>query len=236
MARYAKLTIVCGRRQTGKTNKTLTQLYKAVNGGRKALIYDATDEFSNYIYRKGEPPHSIKPIFFKDIPRFTAQYRAEIVRTRPLLDNGEVMGTKDLQQYLAVVLKTYRDGILLVEDVTTYISANTPMDIMGKLSTLRQRGVDLIMQYQLIGKAANPQILGQANYIRLHKTNDEVLTYRDSFLDKTEILLIAEKIVNRRYYHGMEHNIQTETGQYFNCLVDLEYHKIRGPPLCWLSS
>ena len=225
--RYAKLTVVCGRRMTGKTNLTLRQMYKAVAGGRKALIFDATDEFRSYIFRPGDPPHSIKPIFFKDIPRFSAQSVPEIVRVRPFLDNGKVMGTRDLQEHLALVLNTYRNGILLVEDVTTYIAANTPMDIMGKLSTLRQRGVDLVMQYQQIGKAANPQIIGQTNYIRLHKTNDEVSIYKDSFLDKADMMMIAESLVKRRYDWGMKNNIKDNTGEFFSCTIDLEYNKIK---------
>lgn len=228
MARFAKLIVVCGRRGTGKSNKTLSQIYQAVKSGRKGMIFDVNNEYGDYLYREDQPRHSIKPIYYKDIPRFTAQYKPELVRLRPLLDNGDVMGIKDLQEHLGFILKNYSNGILLVEDVTAYIAANTPMDIMGKLSTLRQRGVDLIMQYQHVGKAANPQILGQANYIRLHKTNDSVVNYADGFSDKTDMLSIAESIVNKRYYNGVDNGIKDETGIFFNVVVDLDACKIRG--------
>ncbi len=228
MARYAKLTIVCGRRATGKTNKTLSQLYTAVRNGRKALIFDAKDEFGNYIYRPDQPPHSIKAIYLKDVPRFTAQTLPEIVRIRPFLDNGQRMTTEDLQLSLGYVLKNYRGGVLLAEDINVYIADNTPNDLMGSLATLRQAGVDLIAHYQMIGKAGNPKMIGMANYIRLHKTNDTVERHADKFQDYVDILSIAEKIVERRYMYGMNHGITDATGQYFNCLVDLEYHKIRG--------
>lgn len=228
MARYAKLSIVCGRRATGKTNKTLTQLYTAVKNGRKVLIFDATDEFGNYIYRPGEPAHSIKPIFIKDIPRFVAQHRAEIVRIRPFHDNGKRMTNDDKQEALYKILQNYRNGILLVEDVNVYIGDNAPNDIIGSLATLRQAGVDLIMHYQLVQKAANPKIIGMANYIRLHKTNDEVGRFADRFLDKTDIMQVAEIIVNRRYNWGMLKGVKDDTGQFFCVTIDLEYHKIRG--------
>ncbi len=229
MARYAQLTLVCGRRGTGKTNYTLGQLYKAVNvAKRKVLIYDVTDEFGNYIYRPGEPPHKIKAIYFKDIQRFSVQKYAEIVRTRPYTDDNQRMSNDDLQEYLFYVLKNFRNGTLLVEDVNVYISDNAPNDVMGSLATLRQAGVDVIAQYQLIGKAANPKMLGMANYIRLHKTNDSVERYKDRFLDKTDILMVAEQIVNRRYMHGMKNKIKDHTGEFFHCLVDFNYHKIRG--------
>jgi hypothetical protein len=228
MARFAKLTIVCGRRGSGKSNKTLSQIYKAVTNGRKAMIFDYNNEYGDYLFREDAPRHSIKAIYYRDVPRFTAQFKAELVRLRPILDNGEVMGTKDFQEHLAFVLKNYSNGILLVEDVTAYIAANTPMDIMGKLSTLRQRGVDLIMQYQHVGKAANPQIIGQANYIRLHKTNDSVVNYADGFADKTDMLSIAESIVNKRYDNGVDNGIKDETGIFFSVVVDLDSSKIRG--------
>ena len=228
MARYAKLTIVCGRRLTGKTNKTLSQLYKAVKNGRKALIFDAKDEFGNYNYREGEPPHSIKPIYIRDVARFTAQRIPEIVRIRPFTDEGERMSIEQLQDTLAYILKVYQNGILLAEDSNVYISDNPTNSIMGSLATLRQSGVDLIMQYQMIGKAGNPKIIGMANYIRLHKTNDGVKRNKDKFQDYVDILMIAEGIVERRYMYGMQKGVKDETGQFFNVLVDLEYNKIRG--------
>lgn len=228
MPRYAEMEVVVGRRKTGKTGKTLRKLYKAVQNGRKVLIFDATDEYSNYIFQEGQPAHSIKPIFIRDIPRFTVQSKAEIVRIRPFHDNGDVMSNDDLQKTLYIILKTYRNGILLAEDVNVYISDNAPNDIMGKMATLRQAGVDLILHYQLVQKAANPKILGMLNYIRMHKTNDQVARFADRFLDKTEILSIAENIVNRRYSWGMANGVKNEKGQFFSVTVDLFYHKIRG--------
>ena len=226
--RYATLTVVCGRRASGKTNKTLTALYKAVHNGRKVLIADFMDEFGNYIYRPGDPAHAIKPIFLKDVLRFTVQTKPEIVRIRPFHDNGVRMSDNEKQEALYKILKTYRNGILLVEDVNVYISDNAPNDIIGSLATLRQAGVDLIMHYQLIQKAANPKILGMANYIRLHKTNDEVARFKDRFLDKTDIMTVAQIIVNNRYKYGHSKNVNDETGKYFSVTVDIYSNKIRG--------
>lgn len=228
MPRYAKLTIVCGRRGSGKSNKTITQIFKAVANGQKALIFDAMDEYKSYRYRENQMV-DIKPIFYKDIPRFTAQIPAELVRVRPMHDkDGSPLSTQEKQEHLSYVLKNYRNGILLTEDTNVYIADNAPNDIMGSLATLRQAGVDLIMHFQLIQKAANPKILGMANYIRLHKTTDQVARFRDRFLDKTDIMMIAEKIVNRRFAWGIANGVKDETGQYFSCLVDFDDHKIRG--------
>jgi hypothetical protein len=213
---------------TGKTNDTLRKIYKAVKSGRKALIFDATDEFGSYLYRPGEPPHSIKPIYLEHVARFTVSRIPEVVRIRPFWDDSTRMGTDDLQQALTQVLNTYRNGILLVEDINKFIGDQTPKDIIGSLATVRQAGIDLIAHFQLMGKAANPKMLGMANYIRIHKTNDSADMYKDRFADKTEVLMIAQKIVDRRYFYGMKNSIKDETGMFFNVTYDLEYNKIRG--------
>lgn len=233
MARHAKMTIACGRRLTGKTNKTLEQCYAAVTHKeaakrRKVLIFDPMDEFGSYIFRPDQPPHSIKKIFLKDVRRFSLQTTPEIVRVIGYHDNGKRMGTDDMQEALGEILKNYRNGILLVEDINKYVSDSAPNDIVGSMATLRQAGVDLIVHYQLVQKAAHPKLLGMANYIRLHKTNDQVARFKDRFLDKTDMMCVAEIIVNRRYHWGMENDIKNDTGMFFSVLVDLEYNKIRG--------
>jgi hypothetical protein len=228
MARYAQVTIVVGKRHTGKTNKTLSIIYKAVNSGRKALIFDVTDEFGHYIYRPDQAPHSIKAIYLKDIPRFTAQTYPELVRIRPFWDDGTRMTIDDMQTALFQILNTYRDGILLIEDINKYISDNAPNDIIGSLATVRQAGIDLIAQYQMVGKAGNPKILGMANFIRLHKTQDQVERHADKFLDKTEIMAISEIMINKRYEWGVKNNVNDHTGKFFNVTIDLDAFKIKG--------
>lgn len=228
MARYAKLTVVCGRRGSGKTNRTLRQLYRAVKAGRKALIFDPTDEFRSYVFRPGEPPHSIKAIYLKDVPRFTASNVAEIVRIRPFLDDSRKMSTDDMQVALIQILATYKNGILLIEDINKYVADNASNGLIGSMATLRQANVDLIAQYQMIGKAGHPKLLGMTNYIRMHKTEDEVIRHADKFQSKTKILAVAESIVNKRYKYGVDNKINTEEGKFFSVTVDLDDSKIRG--------
>lgn len=228
MARYAKFTVVPGRRQTGKTNETLEQLYNAVRNGRKAIVYDCMDEFGAYIYRPDEPPHKISPIYLKDIPRFSVQNFPEIRRIRPYNDDGTRMTRNDLQENLAFVLNNFKNGILLIEDINKYVADNAPSDIIGSLATLRQASVDVIAHFQLVGKVANPKIMGMANYIRLHKTNDSVKKYAEGFQDMLDIMMIAENIVEARYMYGVKENVKTRMGTYFSVVVDLESYKIRG--------
>lgn len=228
MARWAKLMMVGGKRGTGKTNTTLDLLYEAVRKGRKALIFDPNDEFGAYSYRPDQPVHCIKTIFLKDIPRFTAQHHPEIRRIRPYWDDSTRMSTDDMLTALARILSIYRDGILLIEDINKYLSDNPTRDIVGALATLRQAHVDLILHFQLVGKIGHPKLMGMANYIRLHKTMDEVTRHAEKFGDKTEVLTIAQTIVNARFKYGVDNNVKDKTGQYFSCTIDLDDFRIKG--------
>lgn len=227
--RYAKVWIVLGKKLSGKTNKTLTKLYKACQQNRrKVLIVDFADEFGNYVYRKGTTNHSIKAIYLKHIPRFAAQRYPEIVRIRPFWDDGRIMSTDDMQTALSQVLNTYYNGILLLEDINKYIPDTINNSLIGRLSTVRQAGVDVIIHYQLIEKAGNPKLLGNLNYIRLHKTTGSVERHADKYGDKTEVLSIAEIIVANRHKYGVQNKIFNETGIFFNVEIDCDILKIYG--------
>lgn len=228
MARYGKVTIVLGKKKAGKTNETLTQLYRAANSGRKVLILDFQNEFGGYIYREGEKPYTIKAIYLRDIPRFTVQQNAEIVRIRPIWDDGRKMDPDDMKKALAQVLDVYCNGILLLEDINFYITDTVNNSLIGRLSTIRQSGIDLIIHYQLIEKAGNPKLLGNLNYIRLHKTQGQVERHEDKYMDKTEIMTIGQTIVNNRHKYGIENNVQDNTGQYFSLIIDFDEFKIKG--------
>jgi len=234
MARQPLIIIACGRRETGKSIETVEKIYSYVNGnpaagivGRKALIYDVNDEFGNFKWKDGSI-HSIKSIFIKDIPAYSKQLHPEVRRIKPYWDDGRRMTLRDMSEALGIILQHYRDGLLLVEDITKYTSDNMKQDLIGSLATIRQARIDLIAHYQLVAKAGSPKILGMVNHIRLHKTFDTVERHKMKFADKAEIMSIAEKIVNRRYDWGMRNDIKNETGKYFSVDVDMEYGKIRG--------
>lgn len=227
MARYAKFTMVIGQRETGKSNKTITQSYKAVTEGRKVLIADFRGEYGSYIYRADQPPHSIKTIFLKQVPRFTAQIPAEIVRICQLNDDGSPMDDTDKLKSLAYIFKNYFNGILLVEDTNDLISDTLPRFLVGALGTLRQRGVDVIMNFQLLQKAAHPKLFGLANYIRMHYVNGNVAEF-DGFRSRIDIMSVAQIIVNNRYAWGIKNQIKNEKGQFFNVTIHIDHNKIHG--------
>lgn len=201
------VTLVCGKKKVGKTYSTIQILDEAVRGDiakgikpRRALIFDVNNEFSEFDYNGVK--RRIKAIALKDVKRFSVNNHVEIRRIAPFHDNGKKMGINDMQEVLNTILDDYRNGILLVEDVNKYIGDSINADLIGNLATVRHIGIDLIAHYQMIGRCANPKLLGNANFIRYHKTIDNVSRHKDKFQEKTEILSIAECIVNHQYENG----------------------------------
>jgi hypothetical protein len=207
MGRECRIIVACGKKGVGKSVETIRMIYEYVNGNpekgvppRKALIFDVNDEFSDFWFF-GEQ-HKVKSLAIKDIQKFSVSPFIEVRRIRPYHDDGKRMTINDMAEVLSIILDTYRNGLLLVEDVNKYTGDYMQTDLIGALATARHIGVDCVMHFQGVGRSANPKIIGNCNFIRLHKTNDSVMRHKNKFEEKTEILYIAETIVNNRYRNG----------------------------------
>jgi len=216
--------IAAGKKGVGKTVATIEMIYKYVQGDikngikpRKALIFDVNDEFSSFWYH-GET-HSIKAIAIKDVLKFSIHPKIEVRRIRPFFDNGKKMGIDDMKEVLSLILENYRNGLLLVEDINKYTSDTIGTDLVSALATVRHLGIDLVAHYQGIGRAANPKLLANTKVVRLHKTNDTVSRHKNKFEERTEIMQVAECMVNRKYNEGDKR---------FYVYVDIDESKIRG--------
>lgn len=224
MARECRIIIACGKRGVGKSVETIRQIDEYVAGNpvkgvkpRKALIFDVNDEFSSFWFFGQQ--RRIPAIAIRDIMKFSIHPKIEIRRIRPFWDDGRKMTINDMGEVLGIILENYRNGLLLVEDINKYLSDAMPSDLIGSLATSRHIGLDIITHFQNIGRAGNPKLLGNLNMIRLHKTNDTVERHKNKFEEKTEILQIAEYIINKRYFEGDTR---------FFVYVDIENMKIRG--------
>jgi ribosomal protein L30/L7E len=224
MARECRVIIACGKKGVGKSVETIRMIDEYVAGNpskgvppRKALIFDVNDEFSSFWYFGQQ--RNIKAISIKDIMKFSMHPKVEVRRIRPFWDDGKKMTINDMGEVLGIILDKYRNGLLLVEDINKYLSDAMPADLIGSLATSRHIGLDIVSHFQNIGRAGNPKLLGNLNMIRLHKTNDTVERHKNKFEEKTEILQIAEYLINKRYFNG---DIR------YYVYVDVENMKIRG--------
>lgn len=223
------VTLVVGKKKVGKSVTTIKLLDDMVRGNpakgvmpRKALIFDVNNEFGDFDWEGGK--RKIKALYIRDIARFSASNIIEIRRIRPFFDDGRKMTTDDMSAVLSIILDNYRRGVLLVEDINKYVSDTIGGDLIGNLATARHIGLDIICHYQQIGRAGNPKLFGNANFIRFHKTNDTVARHEVKFQEKTELLKLAENIVN--YYYNTKGYEEDPKYKYIYLWVDIDESKI----------
>lgn len=218
MARQPIIYVATGKRGVGKTYTTTKYIRKYVVGnptagipGRKVLIFDVNNEFSN----KEQFP-DIRRINIRDIPQFAASKKIEIRRIAPFFDDNRKMSLNGMAETLTYIVENFKSGLLLIEDINKYLSDSMPNDLIGMICTNRHEGLDVIIHYQSLGRLT-PKIWQNVNFMRLHKNFDSVDRHENKFPDKIEAMRIAELIVNNRFDSGDEH---------YYLFIDFEYLKI----------
>src|SRR5690606_2284323 len=115
-------------------------------------------------------------------------------RVTAFKDNGERMTLSEMAAALGYILDNYRNGLLLIEDITKYITDSLPGDLIGSICTQRHVSVDVIIHVQTLGKLFNPKLWGNCNEVRLHRADDTIDRHRSKVSGNIEHLLIMEKL------------------------------------------
>jgi len=210
--REALLGVAVGKKGIGKTYTTLQIIGQYIKGGlnakpRRALIIDVNDEFE-----------SVRAISPSDVALFSHHPKIECRRIRPFNEDGSKMTLNDVADCLWEVLRNYRGGLLLIEDINKYVGDYLPNDLVGAICTNRHSNLDIILHFQSIGRVGT-KIWQNFNWLRFHKNSDSVDRHKKKFEDKWEAFKIAEILVNRQYFSG---------NKYFYLTYDGDNEKIRG--------
>ena len=220
--REAQMGVVVGGRGAGKTYETLrTQVTNSKNGipnvmrPQRVLILDSNNEYGD-VQKDHKNPNfpQVKALDAKDLSRWLKSGAVEVRRIsvmKPISDGGGKMGQKELQDVLSHILTHYRNGLLVIEDLTSFVSDSLPSDLIGKVATQRHVSVDIIIHFQTIGKLAHPKIWSMCNWVRFHKTGDSVEKNKNKLTGDLDALYIMEKMIQKQdrignkrffaYYH-----------------------------------
>ena len=219
--REAQLGIACGEKGSGKTyytiKKHILNTLSGKNGQykpKKVLIFDINNEYGAVkVDHKNPSFPEIKAIDVDDIDRWIKQPTIEARRVSCMKPkkadgtSGGKMKNQELQETLSKILDSYRNGLLIVEDLTNYVSDSLPSDLIGAIVTQRHVSVDVIIHFQSISKTAHPQLWANANWIRFHCTGDTVKKAAKK-LEGTDLtpLFIAEKMIQAQVKAGNRQN------------------------------
>lgn len=165
--------------------------------GRKCLIFDTNGEYTNDQFAKsGIPNFTVKRIAIKDIE---AWGRSPLIECRRV--DAKNLSIKEKKEFMEYILKIYRNGMLVLEDINTYILSVTHMEnIVGGLVNLRHRAVDVLISYQSL-RPVEPRIWQNSRWIRLHYQADNVSDIKNKVTNPT-LFKIAQLLVNKKYFGG----------------------------------
>jgi hypothetical protein len=202
--REAGMMTCTGFQGVGKTyqNMHIIKEYvkdKFYNGvsGRKCLIFDTNGEYTKEQFERNDiSDFEVKRIALKDIHEWS---RSSIIECRRV--DAKNLSIKDKKKCLEYILKVYRNGLMVIEDINTYILSVTHMEeIVGHIVNLRHRAADVLISYQSL-RPVEPRIWQNSRWVRFHYQADNV---NDIKAKVTNIVLfkIAQNIVNNRYFSG----------------------------------
>lgn len=207
--REAMLGIAIGRKGVGKTYTTLQMMQQYLVGNpktgakpRKILILDVNNEFGNVKQDQNPDFAHVKALRLEDVRKFTLSNKVEARRVSVLKPEGGKMNLSELAEALHHILENYENGLLLIEDLTKFVSDSLPGDLIGSIATQRHVSVDVIIHFQSVGKVATPKLWGNCNWVRFHKCDDTVERHKTKFAGNIDHLKILEKMVDIEYEKG----------------------------------
>jgi hypothetical protein len=202
--REAGMMICAGIQGVGKTYQNMhvikdyvkDKFYNKVKG-RKCLIFDTNGEYTTSQFSKNDiSGFEPKRIALSDIPAWCRTENKECRRV-----DAKNLGIKEKKEAIEYMIKNYRNGMLVLEDINTYILNVTFMEqIVGGLVNLRHRGVDVLVSYQSL-RPVEPRMWQNARWVRMHYQADNVNDIKGK-LPNPELYKIAQNIVNKRYFGG----------------------------------
>lgn len=202
--REAGMMTCTGAQGVGKTYQTMHSIKEYVkdkfhNGvkGRKCLIFDTNGEYTQEQFARNDiPEFKVTRLAIKDVEEWG---RSSVIECRRI--DAKNLSIKEKKECMEYILKVYRNGMLIIEDINTYILSVTHMEnIVGGLVNLRHRGVDVLVSYQSL-RPVEPRIWQNSRWIRMHYQSDNVNDIKGK-VTNLALFKIAQLIVNNRYFGG----------------------------------
>lgn len=204
--REPSMEVVIGFKGVGKTyttNQIIDNYIKNGTDGRKGrpvLVFDINNEYSDsngYYGYKAIDYDVTEPNEFKRAEQVRNIKAPGKYRILPFKKNKQPMSTSELVVTALTIVRYFRNGMLVLEDINKYTLSSYKQDLVGMFIGLRHLGVDLVVHFQAL-RAIPPRIWSNMNFLRWHKQNDKIFKYKNR-IDNFELFSIAEQIVDYKY-------------------------------------
>jgi hypothetical protein len=203
-SREAGMMAITGIQGVGKTYQGMHTIADYVRDkpqtkvrGRKCLIFDTNGEYTPDQFEKnGIKGFKITRIALSDVDAWCHTENSECRRI-----DAKNLGIKEKKEAVEYLLKVYKNGMLVLEDINTYILSVTFMEeIVGGLVNLRHRAVDVMISYQSL-RPVEPRIWQNSRWVRMHYQADNVNDIKNKVTNPT-LFKIAQLLVNEKYFGG----------------------------------
>jgi hypothetical protein len=202
--REAGMMVCTGVQGVGKTYQNMHIIKDIIKDkpktqvrARKCLIFDTNGEYTKEQFARNDIPNfTIKTIAVGDIENWSKTDVAECRRV-----DAKNLGIREKKDCVEYILKVYKNGMLVLEDINTYILSVTFMEeIVGGLVNLRHRAVDVLISYQSL-RPVEPRIWQNSRWVRMHYQADNVMDIKGKVTNVT-LFKIAQLLVNKKYFDG----------------------------------
>lgn len=218
--------LVCGETGVGKTYRNKLEILNYMRSnpatgkiGRKALAFDTNDD--DYQYKTVSPDH------LKSLVNVQAR------RIRPFNTDGSSMDDDQKRGVVSKILRHFRDGLIILDDIDHYMSNARGQSMIGALCTNRHKGIDILLTHQSIAKITTTEWQACA-WLRLHHQVDDITRYKER-IPKYYLVRIGQLIVDEQYNlasdafaAGLIDDSEFAKRKSFFIYVNIREKKIRG--------
>ncbi len=183
--------LICGGMGIGKTYRSKQELkhYLKHNAdrrkkGRKILAFDVNG--ADYTEFK-----TVNPKYIRQLSKIAPR------RILPFNEDGSPMSSDQKRAIVHLILKDFSNGLVILDDIDSYMSNAKNQSMIGALVTVRHKGIDMLLSHQSIGKITTTEWQA-CTYLRLHHQVDPVTRYKER-IPAYELVRIAQLIVNEQY-------------------------------------
>ena len=201
--RECGMMTITGIQGVGKTYQNMHTIKEYIKDkfynkvkGRKVLIFDTNGEYTKAEFAKADITLDPKRMNVRDVGAFG---RSQLTECRRIDASG--VSIKEKKDAIEYMIRHYRNGMLVLEDINTYILNVTHMEsIVGGLVNLRHRAVDVLISYQS-ARPVEPRIWQNSKWVRFHYQADNVSDIKGKLPNYT-LYKLAQLVVNNRYFSG----------------------------------
>lgn len=184
------------------------------NQKKKVVVFD-----TNYPYETSYS--NFKSVAIWDLPKLK---KAEIRRILPLNPDGSPMTVQDKEDALNQILTNFSNGLLVLEDINSYLIAPKSVDVINALTTNRHRKMDLMLHYQSLS-VLFPRIWQNMAAVRFHYQMDDISRYK-SRIPNFELLKLAQLLVNYEYEQQNNKRFFIYINFYESCILGADKTQI----------